>query len=520
MSNISIIPEPVQVQPQPGHFQLTSKTVIVADAGARDVALLCQAALAPATGWPLTVVADAPSADEAALVFALDASLAHLGKEGYTLTVTPQRVSARAPEAAGLFYALQSLRQLLPSEIFQSQVAAEGAWVIPCVFIEDTARFQWRGVMLDVSRHFMPKTFILKFIDVLALHKLNVLHLHLTDDQGWRIEIKKYPRLTQVGAWRKETLVGHLGLPDAPMPFDGVRHGGFYTQDDIREIVAYAQARHIMVLPEIEMPGHAQAAIAAYPELGNTREVLAVLPYWGINENVYNVEESTLAFMQDVLDEVLALFPSPFIHVGGDEVPKKQWQESAVAQARMRDLGLADEEELQSYFIRRMDAFLTERGRRLIGWDEILEGGLADNATVMSWRGTAGGVAAAMSNHDVVMAPTHATYLDYYQSEDGEHEPLAIGGYLPLEAVYAFDPACAGIDEAHVHHVLGTQAQLWSEYIPTPAAMEYMAFPRLCALAEVAWTPVVRKDYATFGERLASHVQRLEALNVKYRALD
>ena len=350
---------------------------------------------------------------------------------------------------------------------------------------------------------------------------MNSLHLHLTDDQGWRIEIKKYPRLTTVGAWRKETLVGPLHDEHAKnLQFDGIPHGGFYSQEDIREIVAYARARFITVVPEIEMPGHAQAAIAAYPELGNLAEPLEVSTTWGIHEHVYNIEESTLKFMTDVLDEVMALFPGPFIHVGGDECPKIEWKESPAAQARIRELGLKDEEELQSYFIRHMDKYLTKHGRRLIGWDEILEGGLAENAAVMSWRGEEGGIAAANAGHDVVMAPYHSTYLDYYQSEERSEEPLAFDTFLPLEKVYAYDPIPREIAAEKQRHVLGTQGQMWSEYIPTPENCEYMAFPRLCALAESAWTPAEMKNYAGFMHRLREHLRRLDVLKVNYRKLD
>jgi hexosaminidase len=448
MSKISIVPAPSRVSWGEGKFMLTPDTAIVAEAPAADAAGLFAAQIAPATGFALPVIAEAVGDGRSVIAFMLDVGLVHLGAEGYCLTVTPSHVLARAAQPAGLFYAAQSLRQLLPPEIFHPARVEDVAWMMPCVEIEDIPRFGWRGAMLDVSRHFMPKEFVLRFIDLLALHKLNVFHWHLTDDQGWRIEIKKYPRLTEVGAWRKETLVGRL-LRDTEMVFDGTPHGGFYTQDDVHEVVAYAQARHVTVVPEIEMPGHAQAAITAYPELGNVIEPLDVRTYWGICENVYNVEESTLTFLQDVLDEVLDLFPSTFIHVGGDEVPKKQWRESPAAQARMRELGLHDEEELQSYFIRRMDAYLTSKGRRLLGWDEILEGGVAANATVMSWRGVAGGIAAAGSGHDVVMAPNIYTYFDYYQSEDRDHEPLAIGGFVPLERAYAFEPVGAIVDGVH-----------------------------------------------------------------------
>jgi len=521
MSKITIVPAPSRVVPGEGTFVLTPETALVATGPAAEVAGLFAAQIAPATGFTLPVVAAGVADGQSGITFALDESLAHLGAEGYRLTVTPSGVTAYAAQPAGLFYAAQSLRQLLPPEVFSSTPVEGVAWTLPCVEIEDVPRFGWRGAMLDVCRHFMPKDFVLRFIDLLALHKLNVFHWHLTDDQGWRIEVKKYPRLTEVGAWRKETLVGRMQR-DEEMVFDDVPHGGFYTQDDIREVVAYAQARHVTVVPEIEMPGHAQAAIAAYPELGNDvlGEPLDVRTYWGISENVFNVEESTLAFLQDVLTEVLDLFPSEFIHVGGDEAPKAQWKASPAAQARMQALGLDSEEELQSYFIRRMDAFLTSHGRRLIGWDEILEGGLAENATVMSWRGVQGGVAAVRSGHDVVMAPNTFTYFDYYQAEDREKEPLAIGGYIPLEGAYAFEPVCEGIDEAQAHHVLGGQGQLWTEYIPTPEHVEYMAFPRLCALAETVWTPATGKDYADFLTRLEVHLQRLDGMNVHYRRLD
>lgn len=517
MSEITIVPAPACVVPGEGTFVLKPETALVAVGPAADVAALFAKQIAPAIGFALPVL-DTPQGGQPMIIFVLDEAPA-LGAEGYHLTVTPSQVTARAAQPAGLFYAAQSLRQLLPPEVFGAAPVEGIAWTMPCVEIEDVPRFGWRGSMLDVCRHFMPKEFVLRYIDLLALHKLNVFHWHLTDDQGWRIEIKKYPRLTEVGAWRKETLVGRLQHDVAELVFDGVPHGGFYTQDDIREVVAYAQARHVTVVPEIEMPGHAQAAIAAYPELGNLSEPVEVRTYWGISDNVFNVEESTIAFLQDVLDEVLELFPSEFVHIGGDEAPKKQWRESPAAQARMQALGLRDEEELQSYFIRRMDAYLTSRGRRLLGWDEILEGGLAENATVMSWRGVRGGVAAVSAGHDVVMAPNNYTYFDYYQSADRDAEPLAIGGYIPLEGAYAFEPVCEGIDAEHAHHVLGGQGQLWTEYIPTPEHAEYMAFPRLCALAEAVWTPAERRDYADFLARLAVHLRRLDGLNVHYHPL-
>ncbi len=523
MTPISIIPKPVKCVPTGGSFKLTADTTIVAAGAASAVGQQLAAALAPATGfWPRVVASS--TQDAGTIRLQIDRSQtsrsasAH-GAEGYRLSVTPQQVTISAPQPAGLFYGVQSLRQLLPPAIFREAAVHGVDWVIPCVEIEDAPRFAWRGMMLDVVRHFMPKEFVKKFIDLLALHKYNTLHWHLTDDQGWRVEIKRYPRLTEIGAWRQETLVGKLDWrnPNYVEVYDGKRHGGFYTQDDIREIVAYAAARYVNIVPEIEMPGHAQAAIAAYPELGNTGEQLSPRTKWGICENVFNADEATIVFLQNVLAEVLDLFPSPFIHVGGDECPKVQWKASPAAQARMKELGLVNEEELQSYFIRRMDQFLTAHGRRLIGWDEILEGGLAPGATVMSWRGEAGGIAAARAKHDVVMAPNIYTYFDYYQAEDKDAEPLAIGGYVPLEKAYNYNPIPADLTDGEAKHVLGTQAQLWTEYIPNPKHLEYMAYPRACAHAEVAWTPLAGKDFADFQARLGAHLERLAILDVNYR---
>lgn len=520
MKPIQIIPEPVKWSLMEGTFILTPQVVLVAKGTATQVAEYFSRVIRPATGYELTITPTEPQTGQTFLSFQLDSSLSNLGKEGYQLRIMPQKVEMKASQPAGLFYAVQSFRQLLPPEVFSSQVVQGIEWIVPCVEIEDYPRFGWRGAMLDVCRHFMPLEFIYKFIDLLALHKLNSFHWHLTEDQGWRIEIKKYPKLTEVGAWRKETLVGRLDSHRERLEFDGIPHGGFYSQEEIRRVVEYASQRFINVLPEIEMPGHSQAAIAAYPELGNTGKQLEVSCSWGIHEDVFNVEEHTILFLQDVLKEVMDLFPSTFIHVGGDEVPKTHWKNSPAAQKRMRDLGLKNEEELQSYFIRRMDEFLTAHGRRLVGWDEILEGGLAPGATVMSWRGEEGGIAAANAGHDVVMAPYQYTYLDYYQSEDIEHEPLAIGGYTPLQKVYSYEPIPSAIQPDKVHHVLGTQGQLWTEYMPNPAHVEYMAFPRLCALAEVAWTPPPQKNYTDFVSRLGTHLKRLDGLKVNYRKLD
>jgi hexosaminidase len=519
---LSVIPRPARMTRGTSAFVLMPGTVVVTDRATRQVGHQLVAWLAPATGFRLAVAGAVPAGGAARVVsLRLDPSLARLGDEGYRLSVTRTGITIRAFRPAGAFYAVQTLRQLLPAEIFREARVEGVAWTVPAVEVEDIPRFPWRGAHLDVSRSFMPKEFVKKYIDLLALHKMNRFHWHLTDDQGWRIEIKKYPRLTSVGAWRRETLIGiqHAYADSTQWQYDKRPHGGFYTQDDVREIVAYAQARFVTIVPEIEMPGHAQAAIAAYPELGNTGAQLEVLRRWGVNPNIFNPEDATIRFLQDVLTEVLTLFPGRYIHIGGDEAVKDQWQASPRAQARIRELGLKDEHELQSWFIRQMDAFLTARGRSLVGWDEILEGGLAPNATVMSWRGMEGGIAAAQAGHDVVMTPTSHTYFDYYQSADTAAEPPAIGGFLPLDSVYAFEPVPPALGPAEAPHVLGAQGQVWTEYIRHPKNVEYMAYPRLLAIAEVAWTPRERKDFADFRARLDTHLVRLGILDVNYRPL-
>jgi hexosaminidase len=384
---------------------------------------------------------------------------------------------------------------------------------IPAVEIDDAPRFPYRGILLDVARWFYPPQFLRKVIDLLALYKLNTLHLHLTDDQGWRLEIRKYPRLTQIGAWRRETMVGqHFD----PYEGDARPHGGFYTQVEIRDLVAYAAAHGITIIPEIEMPGHAQAALAAYPELSCSGGPFEVSTRWGVHQDIFCPSERTFGFLEDVLLEVMQLFPSRYIHIGGDEVPKDQWKASPIAQEVIRREGLANEEELQSYFIRRIEAFLLAHNRRLIGWDEILEGGLAPEATVMSWRGMAGGIAAARQGHDVIMTPTDYAYFDYYQG-DPAGEPLAIGGFVPLDTVYAFEPLPPALTLDQAKHVLGGQGSLWTEYIPTPAQAEYMFLPRLLALSEVLWSPRDARSWGEFVARLPAHFARLDALGVRYR---
>jgi len=514
----AIVPRPAHVTPQPGAFTLRAGTVIVTDRALRKVGELLADYLFPATGLRLAVATAAP-AGTPAISIRLDSTLARLGDEGYRLDVSRSRVAIRAYRAAGAFYGIETLRQLLPPAIFRQAEMAGVAWSVPGIAIEDLPRFAWRGVHLDVARHFMPKEFVKKLVDLAALNKLNRFHWHLTDDQGWRLEIKQYPRLTQVGAWRPQTIIGRPDRDSTKWRFDGQPHGGFYTQDDVREIVAYARARFVTIVPEIEMPGHSQAAIAAYPELGNRGDTLPVWMGWGVDENILNPGDATVRFYQNVLTEVMALFPGRWIHIGGDEAPKTQWKASPLAQTRIRELGLKDEDELQSWFTHRMDEFLTAHGRTLVGWDEILQGGLAPNAVVMSWRGVDGGIAAAQAGHDVVMAPGSHTYFDHYQSADTVAEPLAIGGYLPLDTVYAFEPVPPALTASEARHVLGAQGQLWTEYVPDAKRAEYMVFPRVCALAEVLWTPPEERDYGDFTRRLVTHLQRLAVLDVNYRPL-
>jgi len=515
-SSIPVIPQPVKVTERSGRFTLTARTTVWTDAAAATIGRQFAGYVEPATGFTLRLRTGG-AAPASGIQFRIDRSLKQLGPEGYVLDVRPSRVIARAPERAGLFYAVQTLRQLLPPQIFRDAPAGDTTWTIPAVTIEDQPRFGWRGAHLDVGRHFMPKEFVKKYIDLIALHKLNTFHWHLTEDQGWRLEIKQYPKLTEVGAWRKETIVGR-NRRDAQAQYDGRRHGGFYTQEDAREIVAYARARYITVVPEIEMPGHAMAAIASYPELG-LGDPVEVATRWGVFSDILNAEPPTITFMQNVLTEVMAIFPGRYIHVGGDEADKAKWKTNAGIQARIKELGVGDEHGLQSWFIRQMDGFLTRHGRRLVGWDEILEGGLAENAVVMSWRGTKGGIEAARAGHDVVMAPTSNTYLDYAQSKDLSREPVGQSAVLPIETVYAYEPLPDELEPQFAKHVLGAQAQLWTEYMATPKDVEYMAYPRLSALAEVVWTPKDRKDYAGFTARLASHAERLRALDVNFRPL-
>lgn len=502
-----IIPRPARLEFDEGEFVFDRSTRIAAPGSLDGVVGWLRGALGPATGLPLSRVSDAASVASAVeLTLALD-----LKPEGYRLSAGPEGVRIEGGTAAGVFYGCQALLQLLPPTIYRRARVDGEIWRVPAIRIEDEPRFGWRGTMLDVARHFMPKHDVLRFIDLMAMHRLNVLHLHLTEDQGWRIEIKRYPRLTEVGSWRRESQVG--AGEDAPG--DGRPHGGFYTQDDIREIVAYAAERFITVVPEIESPGHVQAALAAYPELGVTGEQLEVWTRWGVNYNVLNAEESTIEFFLGVLSEVMDLFPSQYIGVGGDECPKDQWRDDPRTQQRMAELGLANEDELQSWFMRRFDDRLTSRGRKLFGWDEILEGGLARGATVASWRGMAGAIAAARQGYDVVACPDDRVYLDYRQSASDD-EPIPVSIVLTVSDVYHFEPVPPELTEVEARHVLGGQANIWTEYMDSPRTVDYFAFPRLCALAEALWITGER-DYDDFSGRLDQHRARLDAIGVEYR---
>ncbi|MFB6501843.1 MULTISPECIES: beta-N-acetylhexosaminidase [unclassified Streptomyces] len=499
-------------------FLFDPSTTITAAPGTESTERWLRTTLGAAFGLPL-----APGGEDAANTVRLNIDPA-LEPEGYRLTTgTGRGVEITGGGPAGVFWGAQTLRQLLGPEAFRRAPVAPGARpAVPFADIEDHPRFGWRGMMLDVARHFLPKDDVLRYLDLLAAHKLNVFHFHLTDDQGWRIEIKRHPRLTEVGSWRSRTKHGHR----ASELWDETPHGGFYTQDDIREIVAYAAERHIRVVPEIDIPGHSQAAIAAYPELGNADVVdtaaLTVWDTWGINANVLAPTDGTLRFFEGVLEEVLDLFPaatSPFIHIGGDECRKEQWKESPTAQARIEEFGLANEDELQSWIIRHFDAWLTARGRRLIGWDEILEGGLPAGAAVSSWRGYGGGIAAAEAGHDVVMCPEQHVYLDHRQ-DGGPDEPMPIGFVRTLEDVYRFEPVPPGLSEEAARHILGTQANVWTEVMQNRARVDYQVFPRLAAFAEVAWSPLppsAERDYAGFERRMTAHYARLDALGVDYR---
>jgi hexosaminidase len=542
----AIIPAPQKMEVSQGGFRIGPKTRIMVDSPSAETGAYLAAKVRASTGYPLPVQTNDEAAVEmGSIQITTVGARPEWGAEGYELVVEqgnatsaetkpPAYVLIVARTQAGAFYGVQTLLQLFPPQIFSTNVVKDVAWEIPfTVRIEDQPRFPWRGFMLDVSRHFFSKDEVKRVLDEMALHKLNMFHWHLTDDHGWRIEIKKYPKLTEVGAWRKRSEVtpprdksqeehAHPAWDVAPPTAFGPdgRYGGFYTQDDAREIVAYAAARHITVVPEIEMPGHAIAALAAYPELSCDGSHFSTDVNAGVNKGVFCVgNDQVFKFLDDVLLEVFQVFPGKYVHVGGDEVnaavKKATWGESAACQARMKAEGLKTLDELQGWFTGQIGKFVNEHGKTMIGWTEIAESPLPKNAAVMDWQG--GALQAATNNHDVVMSPTRFCYLDYYQAMDSATEPPGIGGYVPLERVYSFEPIPAALPAEFHARILGGQCNLWTEYIPSLAHVEYNAFPRLCALAEVDWSPKDARDWNNFSQRLQVHEVRLEVLGVNFR---
>ncbi|MET3876572.1 family 20 glycosylhydrolase [Chitinophaga sp. OAE865] len=499
--NVSIIPMPASISETADSFLLDKQTVIVAgNESDKKTAALFNAWLKELTGYELEVKAQG---DKNAIL--LQTGNDSTNAEGYTLTASHNNIIIKGNSGAGTFYGVQTLIQLLPVE-------KAHAMFVPGVSITDAPRFAYRGLHLDVGRHFFSVDFIKKYIDLMAMHKLNTFHWHLTEDQGWRIEIKKYPRLQEVASKRKETMAGRY----ADNKYDGKPYGGFYTQEQVKEVVQYAADHFITVIPEIEMPGHSLAALAAYPNLGCTGGPYEVGTRWGVYDDVYCAgNDSVYLFLQDVLDEVMALFPGRYIHIGGDESPKVRWEKCPKCQARMKQEGLKDEHALQSYFIQRMEKYLNSKGRQIIGWDEILEGGLAPNATVMSWRGIEGGIAAARQKHDVIMTPGEFCYFDHYQSR-GPNEPLAIGGFLPVSKVYSYEPVPSELNSDEAKYIKGAQANVWTEYINNTNYLEYMVYPRAAALSEVLWSPKDKRNYDNFTERLKVHLKRLDLKKVNY----
>ena len=510
-------PQPFSVIPMPNDVTLSEGSFNVAGALVTCDENLDEATAKAVQGFVHTLETVTGKASKAGkngeIHFGLNPNL---GAEEYFLQVKPDGVNVEASAFGGFFYAIQTLKQMLPAEVYGAK-KAKAAWLLPCVTILDAPRFDYRGIHLDPCRHFWSIEETKRFIDIAATYKLNRLHWHLTEDQGWRMEIKKYPKLTEVGAWRNGTCIGKDFDSN-----DGVRYGGFYTQDQMREIVAYAAERNITVIPEMDLPGHMVAALAAYPELGCTGGPYEVWTRWGVSEDVLCVgKEETFTFLEDILTEMLDIFPSEYIHIGGDECPKVRWENCPLCQARIKELGLkahgniSAEQELQCYVTARIQKFLNDRGRKIIGWDEILEGDLAAGATVMSWRGTEGGIEAARRGFDVVMTPNSHMYIDYYQSQERDKEPLCIGGLVTVPKLYSYEPF-EGMVPGTEDHILGVQANLWTEYIDTPEFLEYMLLPRMCALSEVQWCDADRKDYARFDASLDHTFQMLDVMGYTY----
>lgn len=515
-ANYQVIPLPQEVAlSQESPFNLNDGTIIAYpehnELLKRNAEFLAEY-ISQSTGHTLQTEALAPGSEapKGAITLGLDPAIGN--REGYVLTVKADRVTLNGQTENGVFYGIQTLRKSIPAETKATSI------LLPAGSIQDEPRFSYRGMHLDVGRHFFPIEFVKKYIDLLALHNMNTFHWHLTEDQGWRIEIKKYPKLTEIGAWRDRTVIGRN-----TEEYDNTRYGGFYTQEQAKEIVKYAGERYITVIPEVDLPGHMLAALAAYPEMGCTGGPYEVCPRWGVFEDVLCIgNEKSMQFLEDVMAEIIDIFPSKYIHIGGDEAPRTRWKKCPKCQARIRteklkaDKNHTAEDRLQSYCMTRIEKLLNSKGRQIIGWDEILEGDVAPNATVMSWRGSAGGIKAAQLGHDVIMTPNDYCYFDYYQSEDTRHEPFAIGGFVPLEKVYSLNPT-ASLTEEQAKHILGTQANLWTEYIPTSEQVEYMVLPRMAALAEVQWTQLEKKDYTNFTTRLAGLIGLYRRDGLNYR---
>ena len=514
VQELHIVPQPADVTLQEGTTLVAGKTIWMDEPlgeAAREAVAGFAGRLSSASGkkthWET-------SREKAGIRFAFDAGLA---PEAYTLDAAADSIVVTASSLNGILYGLTTLQQMLPAAVFTGSREKGVSWSIPAVHIADAPRFSYRGLHLDPCRHFWELVEVKRYIDVMALYKLNTLHLHLNDDQGWRVEIKSRPRLTEIGAWRSGSCIeAEHGNSD------GIPHGGFYSQEDLKQLVAYAASRGITIIPEIDLPGHMLAALAAYPELGCTGGPYEVWTRWGISDDVLCVgKEETFAFLEDVLTEICDIFPSQYVHIGGDECPKVRWASCPRCQAKIRQLGLRDtsrgtkEQYLQNYVTARMHAFLEGKGRKIIGWDEILEGELAPGATVMSWQGTAGGVEASARGFDVVMTPYTYLYFDYYQSRERDKEPYAIGGYLPVEDVYGYEPFDE-LDSFQQSHILGVQANVWTEYIATPEHLEYMLLPRLCALSEIQWCPRGSKDFERFKESIRHQFDILEAMGYTY----
>jgi hexosaminidase len=518
---VSIIPKPLKMKLGTGNFVINDRTALLFSASNEDAmntARLFAGHLEMAGGPVLTALGVSKNLHNIpGIIFDIKKD-AHLPAEGYILTVSKNNIIIEGGSGAGLFYGMQTLLQLLPPEIFEANALKPGnEWNVPCVSIQDHPRFPYRGMHLDVSRHFFPKEFVMKYIDLIASFKMNTFHWHLTDDNGWRIEIKKYPKLMQTGAWHVDRETEPWADRKPQQPGERANYGGYYTQDEIREIVEYARQRYVTIIPEIEMPAHSVEVLAAYPQLSCTGGPFTVPPgsYWPNSDILCAGNDSTFTFLEDVLTEVISLFPSKYIHIGGDEATKTRWKECPKCQARIKAEGLKNENELQSYFIKRIEKFLVSKDRKLIGWDEILEGGLPPEATVMSWRGMKGGIEAAKQGHNVIMTPGAFCYFDHYQANP-KTEPKAFGGYTSLKKVYNYDPVPKSLKKDQHKYILGAQGNLWTEYIPTPEHAEYMAVPRMIALAEVDWTPKNLKNWNDFVARMRPEFVRLDFLHVNY----